>query len=201
MDNRPVYLEAADAFAVLTGQVPAGAWERPGLGVWDVRALVGHGARSLTTVRDYLGMPAASVACETAADYYRAAMGAAASGSLGDVAARGVAAGQALGEDPPAAVRGLVAEVREALDAVAGNPVITTIAGGMRLQDYLPTRVLELTVHSLDLTDALGLEYRFPSEAVELTVALLGEVGVASGRAPQVMRVLTGRGGSAFSVL
>ncbi len=200
MDNRPLYFAAAEAFIALVEQVPGDAWQRAGLGVWDVRALVGHTSRSLSTVRDYLGAPADSVACETAPDYYAAILSALSPQGHGDVAARGVAAGQALGADPPTAVRELLAQVRAALASV-DDPVITTMAGGMRLQDYLPTRVLELTVHSLDLTDALGLAYGFPVAAVELTVGLLGQIAVVTGRAPEVMRLLTGRGDSAFSVL
>lgn len=200
MDHRPLYFAAAEAFVALVDQVPGNAWEAPGLGVWDVRALVGHTSRSLTTVRDYLAKPADSVVCERAADYYAAIGPYLSSQGEGDVAARGVAAGEALGADPPSAVRDLLGQVREAL-AQEGDPVITTFAGGMRLQDYLPTRVLELTVHCLDLADALGLAYEFPAEAVELTVGLLGQVGMVTGRAPQVMRLLTGRGGSGFSLL
>ncbi|MGV1010056.1 MAG: maleylpyruvate isomerase N-terminal domain-containing protein [Dermatophilaceae bacterium] len=200
MDNRPMYFAAVQAFLALVDQVGPGDWDRPGLGVWDVRGLVGHTARALTTVRDYLGTPADEVACETAADYFVAALRVATPDVHAGVARRGIAEGQALGEDPPAALLALADEVRGLLEA-SGNPVITTIAGGIRLQNYLPTRVLELAVHSLDLADALGLEYRFPTQAVELTVALLGQIGVATGRAPEAMRVLTGRGGSAFTVL
>ena len=55
MDNRPLYFAAAEAFIALVERVPGDAWQRAGLGVWDVRALVGHTSRSLSTVRDYLG--------------------------------------------------------------------------------------------------------------------------------------------------
>ena len=36
-------------------------WSEPGLGEWDIRALVGHTSRSLVTVEVYLARPAASV--------------------------------------------------------------------------------------------------------------------------------------------
>ena len=39
----------------------------------------------------------------------------------------------------------------------AGEELLTSIVGGMRLADYLPTRVLELVVHTADLAVALGL--------------------------------------------
>jgi len=151
-------------------------------------------------VRDSLGQPAESVACETSAAYYLAVLGEAAGQVHSAAAERGVAAGRALGEDPSGAVRALLDEVRD-LVAHVDNPVITTLGGGMRLQDYLRTRVLELTVHSLDLADSLGLAYEFPTEAVQMTLDDLGRIGVATGRGPELLRLLTGRGGSTFSVL
>ncbi len=45
----------------------------------------------------------------------------------------------------------------------------------MRLIDYLPTRVVELTVHSLDLTDAIGRPATVRSTAVALTMDLMLE--------------------------
>lgn len=200
MDNRPLYFAAVDAFLVLADQVGPDDWERPALGVWDVRSLVGHTSRAMTTVRDYLTKPAEQVARQTAAEYFAAALSHASADVHEGVAQRGVAEGQALGEDPPASLRALADQVR-ALLADAGNPVVTTFAGGMRLQDYLQTRVFELTVHSLDLADALGRSYAFPDEAVELSVEIIARVGVLTGQGPQVLRMLTGRGGSPFSLL
>ena len=55
-----------DPVATLTG---------PGLGEWDLRALVGHTSRSLVTVETYLDPPADDIAVPTAADYYLAIAG------------------------------------------------------------------------------------------------------------------------------
>lgn len=49
-----VFASAAAAFARLVRAVPETAWDGPGLGEWDLRALVGHTSRSLITVSDYL---------------------------------------------------------------------------------------------------------------------------------------------------
>ena len=62
------YLEAAGSFADLVASLPA-PLSGPGLGEWDLRALVGHTARSLVTVSEYLRKPAPSVDVETATDY------------------------------------------------------------------------------------------------------------------------------------
>ena len=73
------------------------------------------------------------------------------------MAERGREAGAALGADPAAAVAGIAARVLPVVGACDGTEVITTIAGGMRLADYLPTRTFELVVHTADLAAALDL--------------------------------------------
>ena len=70
-ESRRAFGDAARWFVAVTGRVD-GRWERPGLGEWDVRALVGHTSRSLLTVESYLRRPAESVQIQSAAEYYRA---------------------------------------------------------------------------------------------------------------------------------
>ena len=48
MDNVELMLEAGESFVALVSEIPHVAWDRPGLGVWDVRSLVGHTAPSIT---------------------------------------------------------------------------------------------------------------------------------------------------------
>lgn len=45
------FLLAADAFVDLVDRVPDDRWNGPGLGDWDLRALIGHAARAISTVR------------------------------------------------------------------------------------------------------------------------------------------------------
>ena len=46
------------AVADLVDTIPPERWDGPGLGEWDLRALVGHTSRSLLTVEAYLQRPA-----------------------------------------------------------------------------------------------------------------------------------------------
>ncbi len=48
------FTSAARSFAELVREIPASAWDGPGLGEWDLRSLVGHTSRSLITVSTYL---------------------------------------------------------------------------------------------------------------------------------------------------
>jgi hypothetical protein len=193
------FADAAEWFAATTA-LADGRWDEQGLGEWDVRSLVGHTSRSLLTVESYLARPAAAVEVGSTADYYRATRAAAAGP---DVAARGREAGQALGADPAAAVAEIEARVVPVVAARAGTEVITTIAGGMRLADYLPTRTFELVVHTADLAAALGVRTGPPPLPAAQAFALVGQLAVAGGSATQLLRAATGREGlpPGFTVL
>src|SRR4051794_33012945 len=99
-ESRQAFTDAARSFVETTALV-GDRWDQPGLGEWDIRALVGHTSRSLLTVEAYLAQPADAVAVRSATDYFRATRVIAAGP---EVAARGRAAGTALGVDPPTAV-------------------------------------------------------------------------------------------------
>ena len=70
-DSRRAFTDASDWF-VRTAALVGDRWTRPGLGEWDVRALVGHTSRSLLTVETYLARPAAGVELASPTDYVRA---------------------------------------------------------------------------------------------------------------------------------
>ena len=172
----------------------------PGLGEWDVRSLVGHTSRALLTVETYLARPAAAVVVPSAAAYYGATRSLAAGP---DVAARGRDAGTALGDDPTAAVAEIAARVVPLVEACSGDEVIETIAGGMRLADYLPTRTFELAAHTLDLAAALGLPHDVPARPARHALALASELAVEGDLAAPLLRGALGRGPlpEAFTVL
>ncbi|QIG41972.1 mycothiol maleylpyruvate isomerase [Nocardioides anomalus] len=186
---RATYLEAAHAFADLVAQLPP-SLEGPGLGEWDLRALVGHTARSLVTVSDYLRRPAPSVVVGSAAEYV-AGLGAASQDPA--VTRRGVEAGQMLGDDPAGAVRLLLDSVTADLARADLDQVVTTYAGGMRLREYLPTRTFELVVHGLDIAHAVPLPWTPPAAALRTTVRIAADVAVLRGEGPLLLRLVTGR--------
>jgi uncharacterized protein (TIGR03083 family) len=192
-DSRRAFLSAADSFVAQLAAIPITELDGPGLGDWDLRSLVGHTSRSLVTVETYLDQPADTVELPTAADYYLliAASGAA-SGDA--VAERGRAAGAALGDDPAGFVRDLAARVRAKLEAYDDAYVLTTIAGGMALGEYLRTRTFELVVHGLDIGRACGVEPALDDGALGDAASLAAEVAVRSGEGPALLAALTGRG-------
>ena len=198
-DSRRAFTDAAEWFVHMAALV-GDRWNRPGLGEWDVRALVGHTSRSLLTVETYLARPAAVVEIGSAADYFRATRAAAAGPA---VAARGRDAGAALGIDPAAAVAEIALRVRALVDTRDGTELVTTIAGGMRLGDYLPTRTFELAVHTADLATSLDVPPDMPATAAAQALHVVADLAVADGRAAPLLLAATGRRGlpADFSVL
>ena len=197
--SRRAFSDAAEWF-VRTAALVGDRWDRPGLGEWDVRALVGHTSRSLVTVETYLARPAAAAEMASAADYFRATRAAVAGPA---VAARGRDAGTALGSDPAAAVAQIAARVLALVDTQDGTEVVTTIAGGMRLGDYVPTRTFELAVHTGDLATALGVPLDVPETAAAQALHIVADLALNGGLAGPLLLAATGRPGlpAGFSVL
>jgi Mycothiol maleylpyruvate isomerase N-terminal domain len=198
-NSRTAFADAAGWFVRTTALV-GDRWDQPGLGEWDVRALVGHTSRSLLTVETYLARPAPAAEIASSAGYFRATRAAAADAA---VAARGREAGAALGSDPAAAVAQIAARVLALVDTKDGTELVTTIAGGMRLADYLPTRAFELAVHTADLATVLGVPPDVPATAAVQALAIVTDLAVTGGLAGPLLLAATGRPGLpvGFSVL
>lgn len=189
--TREAFNEAAEWFVRTTALV-GDRLDGPGLGEWTVRDLVGHTSRSLLTVEAYLSQPVAAIELTSPAEYFRVVL--AAAGDPAAVAQRGRDAGAALGSDVGAAVRTIADRVLALVSNAEEDDPVATIAGGMRLGDYLPTRTFELTVHTCDLAAALGLPADVPVAAAEATALLVGQLVARSGLAAPLLLAVTGRG-------
>ena len=198
---RNAYAQAATLFVETVARVQGPQWQQMALGEWTVRDLVGHTNRALATVEMYLDKPAKSVELTRPMDYFLRAKA-----SLADpaaVAERGRAAGKALGDEPAAVVRITATRVLARLASEPDAALVTTPVGGMRLIDYLPTRIFELTVHTLDLAAAVSLEVTVSDTAAQLVFALIGDLALQTGKAAPLLLATTGRGPlqAGFSVL
>lgn len=153
MDARTWFDTAATGFLQVVDGIDRAALGDPGLGVWDVRSLLGHTSRSFLTIESYLGPdPAREVTLSGPADYYTAAHA-----QLVDqnaVAERGRQAGLALGDEPIVAVHEIAHRVRSLVEGAEDDRLIGSPFGTMTLAAYLPTRAFELTVHGVDLARA-----------------------------------------------
>jgi uncharacterized protein (TIGR03083 family) len=191
---RTAYREAAEAYVAVVDGIAPDQWSRPTIGDWTVRELVAHTARALLTVETYLAQPAARADLDTSAAYFAA--GLAPEGIHADVARRARDQADALGPDVRTEVTEVAQRVLALVDRTPDDAVVGTFVGGMRLIDYLPSRVVELVVHTLDLTDALGGPPVLPSSAASVALATLAEVGAVRPGivdAAALVRALTGR--------
>lgn len=201
---RAQFESAARGFLATVSELGRDDWDRPGLGVWNMRDLVGHTSRALLTVEAYLAAapdPDAPVRAD-AVDYFCA--GAAVLADPTAVAKRGREAGIALGEDPLTVLRDLVERVAALVadspdDAPIGLPV-----GRMSLISYLPTRTFELAVHSLDIGKAAGIPVAAElAESIAASLYVAAGLAIASGQTPEALLALTGRQGlpASYTVL
>jgi uncharacterized protein (TIGR03083 family) len=184
---------AARSFASLVHRIPGDGWDGPGLGDWDLRALVGHASRSLITVSTYLQMPAEREDVATAQDYYARIADYMSNTGAEAITERGRQAGRDLGDEPAQMVDELIDRVMGEL-ATAGDPLIAVIGGlGIRLHIYLSTRIFELAVHSLDIARATGLSFELPDEVLDDATVLAARIAVVTGRGGELLMSLTGR--------
>lgn len=191
-DLRTAFADAAAYLVEVADRIPEDAWEGPGLGEWTVRELVGHASRALSTVPAYLAVPVQRVELPTAVEYIRRALTAPDADAL--IAERGRQAAAALGDDPVAGLRSLMAKAIVAVGDAPGGALVGTPFGGMRLSDYLHTRVFELTVHGLDVAAATGVEAAPPSNAAAVALHLVAELAVEPALAGPLLLAATGRG-------
>jgi uncharacterized protein (TIGR03083 family) len=188
---RKAFATAADYFTATVARVPAEGWNRPGLGTWSVRVLVGHTSRALVTVETYLDAGAAQVDLPGPVEYFFAALAPVSAPSA--IAERGRQAGAALGDDPAETVRALAAQVIARVQATPDTALVGTPAGGMTLIAYLPTRVFELAIHTLDLAAALGHDGALPEPVAVVTHDLIGALARRRGRETDLLLAATGR--------
>lgn len=187
---------AAFELVDLVAAVPPDRLGGPGLGVWTLRELIGHTSRALSTVVGYLAQPEPSeTTVESASDYLEVVLR-----QRGDddaIAARGRQSAELLGDDPVGAVLDLATAAVEAVDRVGLDRLVAIgdVADGiaMRLDEYLRTRVFELTVHGIDIADAAGVTWAPPPAHLLDALQLAAANATARGAGEEALRILTGR--------
>lgn len=178
----------------LTDQVDDSQWSAPALGSWSVRELFVHASRAGSTITAYSERPAER-SLTSGAEYYLAVLDD--EGIHEAVAERSRTEASELDEPVPEYLRRVFAEAERTLQRTPASQVLGTLAGGITLEDYLPTRIVELVVHGIDLAVALGVEPQVPPEPMRVTIETLGELAVRRPGALDpvgLVRAMTGRG-------
>ena len=176
--SRKVFKQAAGYYLDTVAAIKPDQWDRNALGVWNLRDLVGHTSRAFTNVERY-----ATVGYTAGPPV----------GSDDDIAERGREAGRQLGSDPIAAVQEIAKRVLSFIDGLPDDHVLDTSAGKMSLIDFLPSRVQELTTHSIDIARAIGLDATPPVECLRVSLYWYVDRAIRRGTGTEVVLALTGR--------
>jgi uncharacterized protein (TIGR03083 family) len=184
------FREASDWFLTVLGRIGDEQWSSPGLGQWTILELAAHASRAYTTVAEYL-TPDGEIDVYSPAEYFLRAMPDSAVNE--SIAARGRREAVELADDPIEVVRQRAARTFALVESAPVGAVCVSRGGTIALGDYLATRVVELSVHTLDLADAAGLDgVEPPPGAAGITVSVLGALA-SQQSAGMLMRALTGR--------
>jgi uncharacterized protein (TIGR03083 family) len=180
------FIEECRAAEETLAAVPDEAWAGPGLGEWTLAELVAHLVRAVTRIDAYLDAdPGGGDPVCDRVGYFRATADPAGR-DMASVAAR--ARAEAAEVDARELPLRFAAGWQASAERAAREPparLIATIAGPMRLDEYLATRVLEVVVHHGDVRAALDLPPVATPTAGRLTMELLE--GLFGGRRPRAM--------------
>lgn len=148
------------------------AWSQPTrLGAWNVRQLLVHLTRAYDRIVAYVRAPEPPGPELDWLGYWRGARGQA---RPDEIAARTIEqAGDRTPADVLAAYHSATTTAVQLAEEAGPDRVIRSPFGAMRLDHYLTSRVVEATVHGLDLRHGLGLEEVATPLGVEVTTALL----------------------------
>lgn len=187
------YRDAAHWWRSLVGGIDDHQWERHGLGDWTVRQLVAHGARAFRTVVDYAGGEVKDpTRIETAAEYFRIVLAEQTPHLHIAERAKREAAEEAdwveASDRHWAAAERVIARLEPWAE-------LHLFVGEMRLDQYLATRVVELVVHGLDLSAAIGIPSDPPRGSARVALEVLLDLSPGEDLS-SMLRLVTGRPGS-----
>lgn len=188
--SKEAFQESVLQFAEVVEQIPEGAWEQPGLGSWSVRELVAHTVRIIDRTAAYAGV-SGPVDTKSAAAYYVRAMST--PGVNEAIAERARASVGLLGDDPARAARTIGERTLAVVAALDDDASAVTPFGTLRVADYLPTRILEVVLHTLDIARAVGIAVVPARSALSVTLSLLAEMAAEHGDGEAVALALSGR--------
>ncbi len=195
-----VFLEAGAAFVAVAAAVDPARLAEPATDAWTLREHLAHATRGLLTVESTVAAPLdpTSRVIEGAVDYFATAM--AAPSVHAGIVQRARDASASVGDDPGGHARAALERVAPLVRATPLDREVQHAVGRLRFEDYLATRIVELTLHTADIQLAIGEPVAFPQAPSAITrdvlVPLIGRVDALA-----VACALTGRAGPPCNVL
>lgn len=170
---RDALLAQVEFLRVVAAGVPAERLGKPsGLPGWDIRHLLGHLALQIDALPRLLAEPAPA-ATRAECDLTRWAVSTA---DLAEEQTERVRKALAVQPDPVPAIDAAAEELESVVETgVREDVLLPHPFGAMRALDFTVSRIVELVVHSDDLTRAAGTPVRLDRTAVATTVRVLAD--------------------------
>jgi uncharacterized protein (TIGR03083 family) len=174
---------AADPLEALRGEcelvsqtvlgLPEAAFAKPTrCSEWNVKQLLGHIYRAVNRLNTALDQPAPSAAEYDSVTYWRSYDPAVESSDIAD-RSKELAASFDSGQELASSWDEMWRRALGRAGTADRDRVIVTWGPGVVLDEYLRTRVLELTVHRMDLNDALELPPDPTESGLDITTEIL----------------------------
>jgi hypothetical protein len=176
--SREVFKQSIGYLLEVVAAIKPDQWEQNAIGNWCVRDLVGHASRSMGRIEEHA---AASPVEPTGVDVTT---------SSDD---RGFVAGKALGNDPLATLKTLADRVLPLVDSLPQDYMLDLPQGRRSIDDYMSSRVQEVTVHTMDIAAAIGLDIQPPSECLRESLYYHADRAIERNQAVELVLALTGR--------
>jgi Mycothiol maleylpyruvate isomerase N-terminal domain len=199
LDVRAVVLEAGAALAAVVGALDVQQLDEPATDAWTLRELVAHATRGLLTIETTVAAPIDPSSRElgSAQGYFAVALSVPTVHAGIEQRARDAAVDV---RDPHDYVLDALARVSPIVERTPLDREVQHLIGRLCFDQYLVTRIVELTLHSADIQLAAGEPVAFPDAPSAITRdALVGLVGRTDALA--VACALAGRAGPRCNVL
>lgn len=181
MDTLDAFTAEAQATQQTIDRITDEQWAKPGLGEWTVTELVAHLVRAADRTSAYLEQPVTGdePVCDRVSYFdfdVTAAAAAVAQRSKDDATRIGISA-------LPATFEQAWIRTAEQVRALPAGHLMNSLRGPMQVREYLGTRVLELTIHHMDLARALGVRAQTTAAGLAVTTEIL--TGLLDGERPE----------------
>jgi hypothetical protein len=176
--SREVFKQSIGYLLEVVAEIKPEQWDQNAIGNWTVRHLVGHASRSLGRLEEHA---AASPVQPTGVDVTT---------SSDD---RGFAAAKALGDDPLGALKTLADRVLPFVDSLPQDYVLDLPQGQRSIDDFMPSRIQEVTVHAMDIAAAIGSGIQPPGECLRASLYYHADRAIERNQAVELVLALTGR--------
>ena len=195
---RDAFVASARWFECVADDVRPEQWSAPGLGLWNVRQLVGHSTINATMILDALDSSRTSGRAVGPFAFWDGVLAESREAVHARIGAAAADASNRLGNEPGPAVRQLI---DRSIDIVVAASEMSLVsfgsAGSIALADFLPSRIVEFVAHGLDLCRAIGRDSDdAPLDALRLSASWLA----GYGDPVKVVELLLGRSGSPYNV-